>query len=331
MNATALLLLLFSIVAASVPLIALLAVLVWMDRYEREPIWLVAITFLWGAVGAIFFALFASVLFLLPAEAFLDPASIEAVGAVLVAPLVEEPAKGLVLLFLVASKHFDNPTDGIVYGAAAGLGFGMTENFFYFAEPAASGEVGSWIGLVFIRTLFSAPMHACATGLLGMALGFAKFRGWRQRVVVVPLGLAAAVGLHMMWNGLAVLSSTSPQGGLLFLLNLLLLIGVFALMMASYQFSLWRESKLILRELNLLAQEGVLPEEQAHHLSSWTSRALKKDWVPPQVPKKAYIEAATLFAFRMAQSRARPEQVFYREEAARLRTELEEFLARAVP
>ena len=135
----------------------------------------------------------------------------------------------------------------------------------------------------------------------------------------------------MMWNGLAVLSSTSPQGGLLFLLNLVLLIAVFALMMASYQFSLWRESKLILRELTLLAQAGVLPEDQVQHLSSWTSRALKQDWVPPQVPKKAYIETATLFAFRMAQSRARPEQAFYRDEAARLRKQLEEFLGRAVP
>ena len=50
------------------------------------------------------------------------------------APLIEEPTKAIILFAIVRSRHFDNTTDGFVYGAAAGLGFAMTENFMYFGS-----------------------------------------------------------------------------------------------------------------------------------------------------------------------------------------------------
>ena len=59
----------------------------------------------------------------------------------MIAPLIEEPAKALCLLALYRSREFDNATDGFVYGAAAGLGFGMTENFFYFGGPKEFVEI----------------------------------------------------------------------------------------------------------------------------------------------------------------------------------------------
>jgi len=52
--------------------------------------------------------------------------------AVLVAPLVEETTKGIYLFKTAKGFEIDNITDGLVYGGAIGLGFGMTENFFYF-------------------------------------------------------------------------------------------------------------------------------------------------------------------------------------------------------
>ena len=36
-----------------------------------------------------------------------------------------------VLLVVAFSSKFDNPTDGVVYGTAAGLGFAVTENVIY--------------------------------------------------------------------------------------------------------------------------------------------------------------------------------------------------------
>ena len=70
-----------------------------------------------------------------------DPDTVAAmVGPVLVAPLVEEPCKALFLAYVIWNRHFDNMTDGFVYGAAAGLGFGMTENLLYFVS--ACGDLG---------------------------------------------------------------------------------------------------------------------------------------------------------------------------------------------
>lgn len=322
MDLTILLLVIFSVGAASLPLIALLGLLVWMDRYEREPLWMVALVFVWGATCAVAIALLGSALLLYPAEAMLGSAAADAVGTVLIAPLIEEPGKAAILLLLVRSRHFDNPTDGFVYGAAAGLGFGMTENFFYFANQAAEGSVGSWLALVFTRTLFSAPMHACATALVGMSFGFAKFRNWAQRGVLVPAGLAAAISLHALWNGLLVLDGALGSEGLLAILDFVLMTGVFVLMFVAYQFSLWRESKLLKREFELLVAEGVLPPDQVLPLSSWSSRSFSTSWLPQGIARRPYIKTATMLAFRRFQARARPDQPFYAADAATLRTKL---------
>lgn len=329
MDLTTLLLVILSIGAASVPLIALLGLLVWMDRYEREPLWLVALIFSWGATCAVAIAVVGSYILLYPAEALLDATTADAVGAVIIAPLIEEPGKALVLLLLVRSVHFDNPTDGFVYGAAAGLGFGMTENFCYFASQAVEGSVGSWLMLVFTRTLFSAPMHACATALVGMCFGFAKFRNWPQRFVLVPAGLTAAIALHTMWNGLLILDGTTGAGGLLALLDFALMAGVFMLMFVAYQFSLWRESKLLRREFGALVAEGVLPADQMAHLSSWSSRTFATNWLPDGIDRRDYIETATMLAFRRFQARARPDQAFYATQSTLLRNKLATILAAA--
>ena len=39
--------------AAALPVVFYLIVIWWMDRYEREPWWLVLLTFIYGAIGAI--------------------------------------------------------------------------------------------------------------------------------------------------------------------------------------------------------------------------------------------------------------------------------------
>ncbi|MEO0604727.1 MAG: PrsW family glutamic-type intramembrane protease, partial [Myxococcota bacterium] len=103
-----------SVLAAIVPMFTFLAVVWWLDRYDREPVWLLVLTFAWGAVPAVFLAIPASMVL---EQVFvgvgmasgLDPAVTASItGPVLVAPLVEEPAKALVLLFLIFSRHFDN-------------------------------------------------------------------------------------------------------------------------------------------------------------------------------------------------------------------------------
>ena len=45
-----------------IPMLFYLVIIWWMDRYEREPFWLVSLNFLWGATGAIIFGIIGSII-----------------------------------------------------------------------------------------------------------------------------------------------------------------------------------------------------------------------------------------------------------------------------
>ena len=45
-----------------VPMVIYLIIIWWMDRYEREPFWLVSLNFVWGATGAIIFGIIGSII-----------------------------------------------------------------------------------------------------------------------------------------------------------------------------------------------------------------------------------------------------------------------------
>ena len=120
-----LIVLLLSSLFATLPLVSTLGFIWWMDRYDREPWWLVLVSLIWGGTGGVFFGVLGSMALNVPLEWTLDAATAGALSAAIVAPLTEEPAKALILLALARSRHFDNITDGFVYGAAAGLGFDL--------------------------------------------------------------------------------------------------------------------------------------------------------------------------------------------------------------
>ena len=61
-----LVLILLSVLAAGVPMIGYLLLMRWLDRYEREPLGLVAAAFAWGAMGAIAISILGSLILLLP-------------------------------------------------------------------------------------------------------------------------------------------------------------------------------------------------------------------------------------------------------------------------
>ena len=101
------------------------------DRYRPEPKRLIALTFVLGMVSTL------PVLGL--HYVFVDDAvfgsDVEVSGTVVrglfVAAAIEELAKfGVVLLVAYRSLHFDEPSDGLVYGVAASLGFASLENLF---------------------------------------------------------------------------------------------------------------------------------------------------------------------------------------------------------
>lgn len=314
---------LLSAFCATVPMLAFLLLVWWMDRHEREPLWLFGLTFLWGAIGSIFLSLIGSQTLMVPMVWFLGPEAAEQLSAVIVAPLVEEPMKALILLAVMFSRHFDNTSDGFVYGAAAGLGFGMTENFLYFVNVASSGDLAVWLQTVVIRTFFSAVMHACATSWVGAALGFARFRGWGWKLVAAPVGLGGAMGIHALWNGLLTVGEFMQTEAFL-AVNLAIFPVEFLLLFGVFQLAQWEERATIRRELADEVQQGLLPLPHASAIASYFRRR-NRAWVPPGVPHWPYIRAVTTLALRKHQCRnasARSHR-FYSDEVLRLRREVQ--------
>ena len=117
---------LVALLGALIPTVFYVLFVWWLDRYDKEPVWLLALAFAWGAMPAAFLSVVAELAFdasitLVAGEGLLaDLASVS-----ISAPLVEESAKGvaLIALALLFRREFHNALDGIVYGAMIGFGF----------------------------------------------------------------------------------------------------------------------------------------------------------------------------------------------------------------
>jgi protease PrsW len=182
-----------------------------------------------------------------------------------VAPLVEEPTKAAVLFLVLLSRHFDNSTDGFVYGAATGLGFAMTENFLYFATVAQSAGadplagVLAWAQTVLVRATYCATMHASASAIVGAALGFAHFRRRWAWWVALPGGFGLAFAVHGLWNGLLTADGVLGTGGLLTAANMVVFPLELAALMVVFQLCLRSEQRTLRVALAEEARAGVLP------------------------------------------------------------------------
>src|SRR6266404_6214635 len=118
-------------VAATLPVPLYIGLVLWIDRYESEPLWMLATAFFWGALIAVFFAfLFNTASGLIVAAMTRSLTAGEMFAAVISAPFVEETAKALILFifFFWKADEFDGVVDGIVYASLVGLGFAMTGN-----------------------------------------------------------------------------------------------------------------------------------------------------------------------------------------------------------
>ena len=108
---------LLALAVAVVPLGIVIPTFLWLDRFESEPTRYLVGAFLWGAlVAAVVAALFnTSAIAVL--DAVSDPDAAMQVAAVVVAPFVEEAAKGafVLLAWWFLRREFDGVVDGIVY------------------------------------------------------------------------------------------------------------------------------------------------------------------------------------------------------------------------
>lgn len=314
----------FSVFAAIIPMLLYLLVIWLLDWFDREPLWLLGGTFLWGALGGVGIAIVLQ-LGLSPLFAqILNASQLEQFSATVLAPLTEEPGKALLLLLIYRSRHFDNASDGFVYGAAAGLGFGMTENAKYFMEGAIGMDPYSWAVMVVLRTLCSAVMHALCSSAVGVSLGFAKQRGWFAFLCLGSLGLFIAMGIHGLWNGLLVIESIPiVEEKRLFVDVAILAVEVFC-GISIFLLLLFFERRTIHHYLLREVDQGPLSQEIVEQSLSLSVRIQGSQWIPEGLPKRYVLNVITTLGLRLSQQEKSTGESkrFYDREVWRLREEL---------
>ncbi len=199
--------LLSSTIAAFIPTVFYIAVIYWVDRYEKEPLWLLASAFLWGAIPSVIVALIFNGIFGVPFYWLLDEQTADAFIASFIAPLVEESAKGLALVGILYfwRSQIDSVLDGIIYGAMVGLGFAMIENIYYFID-APPDEFGF---LVVMRAYVFGLNHSFFTAITGVGIAIARLTRTTGLKVFAPvLGWMGAVFVHFVHNASASLSAS---------------------------------------------------------------------------------------------------------------------------
>jgi RsiW-degrading membrane proteinase PrsW (M82 family) len=261
------------LVAAVLPVPVYVTLVLWLDRYEPEPPWMLAAAFFWGALVAVFFAIVINSLGVAFVGALSDEASAESYGMIVSAPFVEETAKALVLflIFFWRRDEFDGVTDGIVYAAMVGLGFAMTENVKYYGVAVAEHNA---LGVFIVRGLFSPFAHPLFTGMTGVGLGLAAQSVNRAAKALAPVaGFGLAVLLHAGWNASARLAGVYDNGAYVLLTYFFVMMPTFFGMLLIIFLSLRREGRVLREHLRADVLRGLIPEEEYLCLCSVRGRA----------------------------------------------------------
>jgi RsiW-degrading membrane proteinase PrsW (M82 family) len=199
-----------------------LGFLIWVrktERYHTESWGGVSRAFLYGAlVGTFVAAILEAILFALYAQVLQpDLGGTLPRGAVpeflilalLIAPFVEEGIKGLGVVGMRGRIQY--VADGMVLGAAVGLGFGFMENLLYGLSALAAGLAVA-VTTIAIRSLSSMLIHASATSITGYGVGVNLERKGQGHALAGSY--LTAVGIHGSYNALVSLPLILPLVGL---------------------------------------------------------------------------------------------------------------------
>ncbi len=188
---------------SAIPALGLAAYVYVSDVTTGEPLSLLVATFLLSILTATFAAVLNSLA--RPLFAPLGYLGLVLFFFIIVGP-VEETVKLLaVRLYAYNDDRFDAVIDGAVYGAIAGLGFVVIENFIYIAQNVeidelefALGTLGAGDGIAAIRAL-AGPGHVVYSAFAGYYLGLAKFNPENRGPIIVK-GLLIAATIHALYN-----------------------------------------------------------------------------------------------------------------------------------
>jgi len=137
-----------------------------------------------------------------------DPTLEALLLAVIIAPVVEELVKSTGVF--TAYGRLNEIEDGIIYGAAVGLGFAVTENILYFVVAFSEGIEVLFLTMV-IRSVTSMVLHLSASSISGYGISRARILGSHGRSVSWLPYVGMAIVLHASFNLLASLGDIFPE------------------------------------------------------------------------------------------------------------------------
>ncbi|GFJ90992.1 hypothetical protein Prum_046340 [Phytohabitans rumicis] len=279
--------LIIGLVAAILPVPALVACFLWLDRYEPEPAKYLVFCFAWGAFVSTAASLLVNTV---SASAFSRFGIPDALVAVLVAPFIEELTKALgpILLLWRRRREWSGVTDGIVYCGLSAIGFAMVENILYLGGhgyAAGADQYGPATGAQMVFALFIGRIllfgfaHPLFTSMTGVGLGIASRTGDRRLRWLAPIGgLLLAMMLHGTWNLIPTLAQATGE-------NLILLYGFIGVMVPVFfgmvGFAIWLrgwEGRLTERTLPAYVRSGWLSPPEVAALGSLGRRHSARRW-----------------------------------------------------
>lgn len=238
----------------------------WLDRWEPEPPRLLVLAFLWGASIAIV----VSVLLEAYIESAINPGQTATsfVTVAVVAPVVEEAAKGMFLLIMMTGRRrneLNSLTDCLVYAGVVAVGFAWLEDIFYIAD----GEtLASSLVTAAMRLIMGPFAHPLFTTFTGVGVYFAlQQRNTLAKVGYVVLGYLAAVVMHGLWNGSALVSVQAYFG-----VYVAWMMPIFGLAIALAVGSRRREQRIVAEKLPGMVAAGLVTPQEAGWLGSIGTR-----------------------------------------------------------
>lgn len=255
---------------AFTPAVIYLLPFIWLDRYDPEPFWLLALAFAWGALVSVIISFVVNTVIgtgvAIAAGGGVEGAQIgNFVGAIVSAPIFEEASKGVGLLILLIyfRRYFDDILDGIVFAGVIALGFATVENVLYYGTAIAGTSDSempspSLAALFLMRGILSPFAHVTFTAMTGIGCGIARESHNRFVKIMMPiLGYCAAVALHAIWNGMAVIGGL---GG--FLIGYIVLEIPFFLIIVGFSvYVMYRQNKILKDMLAIDIAQGLIPKE----------------------------------------------------------------------
>jgi RsiW-degrading membrane proteinase PrsW (M82 family) len=183
-----------------VPFVAAGGWLWWIrraDRYDREPWGLVLCTFgLGAAAGLAGLTALVVCLMLLPEEASLVPVFLALV------PLHVLAMTAVIYLYPYRRPQWDEPFDGLVYGGAAGIGYGLVYSLWWLVDG---------LDLGFRSAVFSMPVFMLSGLIIGHYLSQVRFGPRHRAWAMWAKGLITA-GLYLAGIELAQAAGGAVMG-----------------------------------------------------------------------------------------------------------------------